>query len=138
MKATGLVPARFLTIIAHLVIVIVIFWSRDENVRTCLPENYSTTEYDDKDLQLFIGLVVTLGLFLLELIGFMGGLTMFFPFQSLLSTTAHSGATVALAYFLFDTWPCHWYWYIFGFCSAFPAFTEIISIVGILFFKKGI
>lgn len=25
---TGLVPARFLTIIAHLVIVIMIFWSR--------------------------------------------------------------------------------------------------------------
>lgn len=28
MKLTGLVPARFLTIVAHLIIVIVIFWSR--------------------------------------------------------------------------------------------------------------
>jgi len=28
MKVTGLVPARFLTIISHLILVIVIFWSR--------------------------------------------------------------------------------------------------------------
>ena len=28
MRVTGLVPARFLTIVAHLVIVIVIFWSK--------------------------------------------------------------------------------------------------------------
>ena len=28
MKVTGLVPARFLTIISHLVLIIVIFWSR--------------------------------------------------------------------------------------------------------------
>ncbi|XP_076472548.1 transmembrane protein 107-like [Babylonia areolata] len=138
MKAEGLVPARFLTIIAHLIIVIVIFWSRDENIKSCLPENYTTTQYDDKDMELIIGLSVTLGLFLLELIGFMGGLTMFFPFQSLLSTVAHTGAAVALSYFLFDTWPCDWYWYVFGFCSAFPAFTEIVSIMGVLCFKKGI
>ena len=34
--------------------------------------------------RMIIGLSVTLGLFLFELIGFMGGITMFFPFQSLL------------------------------------------------------
>ena len=28
MKVTGLVPARFLTLISHLILVIVIFWSR--------------------------------------------------------------------------------------------------------------
>ncbi|XP_025083756.1 transmembrane protein 107-like isoform X2 [Pomacea canaliculata] len=138
MKLTGLVPARFLTIVAHLIIVIVIFWSRDENVRMCLPETYTQDDYNQKDVQMIIGLSVTLGLFVLELIGFMGGLTMFFPFQSLLSTFAHTGAAVALSYFLFDAWPCDWYWYIFGFCSAFPAVTEIITILGILCFRKGL
>ncbi|KAK6176195.1 hypothetical protein SNE40_014524 [Patella caerulea] len=137
MKISGLVPARFLTIIAHLVIVIVIFWSKGENILMCLPEDYSSDEYSLKDMQLTIGLSVTLGLFFLELLGFIGGITMFMPFQSLLSTCAHSSAAVVLSYFLFDAWPCDWYWYVFGFCSAFPAVTELITIIGVLGFKKG-
>lgn len=87
---------------------------------------------------MIIGLSVTFGLFLIELFGFMGGITMFMPFQSLLSTVAHAGASVALSYFLFDSWPCDWYWWVFGFCSAFPAFTEIITMIGVGFFRKGI
>lgn len=138
MQVAGLVPARFLTIIAHLIIVIVIFWSREENVLMCLPERYTDSEKDEKDTQMIIALSVTLGLFLFELIGFMGGITMFLPFQSLLSTVAHTGAAVALSYFLFDSWPCDWYWWIFGFCSAFPAFTEILTIIGVVFFRKGV
>ncbi|XP_071109598.1 transmembrane protein 107-like [Haliotis cracherodii] len=137
MRVSGLVPARFLTLVAHLIIVIVIFWSRDENIKMCLPESYTQAQYDLKDTQLIIGLSVTLGLFFVELVGFIGGITMFMPFQSLLSTCAHCGAAVALSYFLFDAWPCDWYWYIFGFCSAFPGLTEIMTIIGVLAFKKG-
>ncbi|KAK0061365.1 transmembrane protein 107 [Biomphalaria pfeifferi] len=137
MQGTGLVPARFLTLIAHLVLVIVVFWTRDENVKMCLPEDYTSSDFNDKDIEMIVALSITLGLFAVEFIGFMGGITMFMPFQALLSTAAHSGAAIALAYFLFDQWPCHWYWYIFGFCSAFPACMEIIYIIGILCFRKG-
>ncbi|XP_005101172.1 transmembrane protein 107 [Aplysia californica] len=137
MEATGLVPARFLTLIAHLVLTIVILWTREENIKMCLPDDYTQAEYDDKDTQMLVAYSVTLALFLVELVGFMGGITMFMPFQGLLSTVAHSAAAIALSYFLFDQWPCQWYWYIFGFCSAFPAVTEIVYMIGILCFRKG-
>lgn len=129
MKVTGLVPARFLTIVSHLVLVIIIFWSRKPNIESCLPRTYTQAEYDKKDLELIIGLSVALGLFAIELIGFFGGLTMFTSMQCLLSTAAHAGAFVALAFFLFEMWPCTWYWYIFGFCSALPGVTEVFSII---------
>ncbi|KAL3861938.1 hypothetical protein ACJMK2_007948 [Sinanodonta woodiana] len=129
MKVTGLVPARFLTMVAHIVILIFILWSRDSNVKQCLPSTYTQSQYSEKDLQLIIGLSVGLGLFLFELIGFFGGITMFAPFQSLLSISAHCGACVALAYFVWHGWPCERYWYIFGICSAFPALTEIVTII---------
>lgn len=132
MKITGLVPARFLTIISHLVLVVVIFWSRGPNIESCLPSGYTQSQYDEKDLQMIIGLSVALGLFAIELIGFLGGITMFTAFQSLLSTAAHAGAAVALVFFLFDFWPCDWYWYIFGFCSALPGVTEIVTIISSL------
>lgn len=55
-----------------------------------------------------------------------------------LATAVHASAAIALAYFIFDSWPCGNYWYIFGFCSAFPAVTEIFVMIGVLAFNKGI
>ncbi|XP_052820732.1 transmembrane protein 107-like isoform X1 [Mya arenaria] len=132
MKVTGLVPARFLTIISHLVLVIVIFWSRKPNIESCLPRSYTQAEYDEKDLQMIIALSVSLGLFAIELIGFLGGLTMFSSFQALLSMSAHCGASVALAYYIIREWPCDRFWFIFGLCNAFPAFTELLTMAFVL------
>ncbi|XP_060564164.1 transmembrane protein 107-like isoform X1 [Ruditapes philippinarum] len=127
MKVTGIVPARFLTIISHLVLVIVIFWSRRPNIESCLPRTYTQAEYDKKDLEMIIGLSVALGLFAIELVGFFGGLTMFTSLQCLLSISAHSGASVALSYYIWREWPCERFWYIFAFCNATPAFTELLT-----------
>ncbi|XP_021346809.1 transmembrane protein 107-like isoform X1 [Mizuhopecten yessoensis] len=138
MRVNGLVPARFLTIIAHMVIVIVILWSREENVIQCLPLNYTADEYNTKDTEMIIGLSVTLGLFVIELIGFIGGISMFMPFQSLLSISAHCGACVALSYYLFRAWPCYRYWYVFAFCSALPTVTEVITMIGVSFCRRGL
>ncbi|XP_072573322.1 transmembrane protein 107 isoform X3 [Paramormyrops kingsleyae] len=112
----SLVPARFLTLTAHLVIVITIFWSRDNNVRACLPLDFSQDEYRSQDTQLVVALSVTLGLFAIELAGFFSGVSMFNSTQSLLSIAAHASASVALLFFLFEQWSCAIYWWIFGFC----------------------
>lgn len=134
----GLVPARFLTIVAHLILIIVLFWSRDDNVRACLPKYYTNAQYEQKDTQLIIGLSVSLGLFLLELIGFIGGLSMFLPTQGFISTAAHASAAITMVFFLFDQWCSDTFWYIFGFCSALPGVTEIIVLIGVLGMGKGI
>ncbi|KAK3104869.1 hypothetical protein FSP39_012063 [Pinctada imbricata] len=138
MRISGIVPARFLTIVGHIVILIVLFWSKERNVRECLPVRYTQSEYDAKDQQLLIGISVGLGLMLLELIGFIAGVSMFMPFQSMLSTACHMGAVLSLTLFLFEYWPCDDYWFIFGFCSAFPAFTEILLWIGVACFNKGL
>ncbi|ELU14885.1 hypothetical protein CAPTEDRAFT_96181 [Capitella teleta] len=88
MAVSGLVPARFLCMIAHLVLTIVILLSRDSNVKACLPLNYSPNEYDSKDTEfpsrLIVGLSVALGLLVFELVGFMGGISMFMSSQAMI------------------------------------------------------
>ena len=59
---------------------------------------------------------------------------MFLPLQSLLSCAAHASGAVALVYYLFQYWPCDYYWYIFGFCSAFPGFMELMTMLGVACF----
>uniref|UniRef100_A0A3B4BFY3 Transmembrane protein 107 n=1 Tax=Periophthalmus magnuspinnatus TaxID=409849 RepID=A0A3B4BFY3_9GOBI len=114
---SSLVPARFLTIIAHLVIVITIFWSRDSNVKACLPLEYTQEQYEEEDKKLVVGLSVTLGLFAIELAGFFSGVSMFNCSQGLLSIGVHASASVALLFYLFEQWECSVYWWILAICS---------------------
>ncbi|KAK9398296.1 putative transmembrane protein [Crotalus adamanteus] len=81
---SGLIPARFLVLTAHLVIVITIFWSRENNVRASLPLQCTQEEFDRRDTEMVVALSVTLGLFVVELAGFLSGVSMFNNVQSLL------------------------------------------------------
>ncbi|XP_055970996.1 vesicle-associated membrane protein 2 isoform X2 [Sorex fumeus] len=135
-QISELVPSRFLTLLAHLVIVITLFWSRDSNVEACLPLAYTAEEYERQDIQLVIALSVTLGLFAVELAGFLSGVSMFNSTQSIISIGAHCSASVALSFFISERWECTTYWYIFAFCSALPAVTEMALFVSVFVLKK--
>ncbi|XP_060635925.1 transmembrane protein 107 isoform X2 [Anolis sagrei] len=133
---SGVVPARFLTITAHLVIVITIFWSRENNVRASLPLQCTYEEFEDRDTELVVALSVTLGLFVVELAGFFSGVSMFNDMQSLLSTVAHSSAAITLLFFLFEQWDSNLYWWILAFCSALPAAIEVLLFISVFGLKK--
>ncbi|XP_071369023.1 transmembrane protein 107 like isoform X2 [Centroberyx affinis] len=133
---SSLVPARFLTITAHLVIVITIFWSRENNVKACLPLDFTQEQYDDEDTKLVVALAVTLGLFAVELAGFFSGVSMFNCSQGLLSTAAHASASVSLLFFLFEQWECDIYWWILAICSVLPAFVEFLLFIAVFGLKK--
>ncbi|XP_011726420.1 transmembrane protein 107 isoform X1 [Macaca nemestrina] len=141
-RVSGLVPSRFLTLLAHLVVVITLFWSRDSNIQACLPLRFTPEEYDKQDIhplplcRLVAALSVTLGLFAVELAGFLSGVSMFNSTQSLISIGAHCSASVALSFFIFERWECTMYWYIFVFCSALPAVTEMTLFVTVFGLKK--
>ncbi|XP_023049080.1 transmembrane protein 107 isoform X3 [Piliocolobus tephrosceles] len=134
-RVSGLVPSRFLTLLAHLVVVITLFWSRDSNIQACLPLRFTPEEYDKQDIhplplcRLVAALSVTLGLFAVELAGFLSGVSMFNSTQSLISIGAHCSASVALSFFVFESWECTTY-------CALPAVTEMTLFVTVFGLKK--
>lgn len=134
----GLVPARFLVLLAHFVLTTTVLMARQDNVLACLPLDHTELQLQRKDTELAAGLGVTIALLAIEMIGFLTGLSMFSPIQSLLSITLHSTATVAMAYLILDIWDCDLFWWIFSLCSCFPAVTELTIMVGVLGLKKHI
>nr|XP_054768223.1 transmembrane protein 107-like [Lytechinus pictus] len=76
MALTNLIPARFLCLIAHLVITVTLIWSRDANVRACLPETYTDTEYNSVDVAYIFGLSLVI-VFLVTKLWFYGCVSMF-------------------------------------------------------------
>ncbi|KAJ4931435.1 hypothetical protein JOQ06_025731 [Pogonophryne albipinna] len=157
---SSLVPARFLTLTAHLVIVITIFWSREHNVKACLPLDFTQEQYDDEDMKLVVGLAVTLGLFaecpcstaakvscqqepmpVHQWLCFSfylssGSVTSTggsLPFAAL---AVHCSASVSLSFFVIEKWECWTYWVIFAICSVLPAFVEIFLFIAVFGLKK--
>ncbi|KAB1265646.1 Transmembrane protein 107 [Camelus dromedarius] len=113
-RISGLVPSRFLTLLAHLVVVITLFWSRDSNIQACLPLTFTPEEYEKQDIQLVAALSVTLGLFAVELAGFFSGVSMFNSTQSLIWALNRPPT----------------------FRSALPAVTEIALFINVFGLKK--
>ena len=111
---------------------------REDNVLACLPLDHTPLQLSRKDTELAAGLGVTIALLAIEMIGFLSGLTMFSPLQSLLSIGTHATATIALAYLILDIWDCNLFWWIFSICSCFPAVVELTIIVGVLGLKKHV
>ena len=71
---------------------------------------FTIFRYDRKDVELATGLGVTIGLIVVELIGFLTGISMFAPSVTLLSIAGHSSAAITLAYFALDVWDCDLFW----------------------------
>ncbi|XP_007909716.1 transmembrane protein 107 isoform X4 [Callorhinchus milii] len=62
----SLVPSRFLTILAHLVIVLTILFSRDTNVIASLPPDYEGSQFYSQDAEFIVAITLTLVAFLID------------------------------------------------------------------------
>uniref|UniRef100_A0A1B6CPB6 Transmembrane protein 107 n=1 Tax=Clastoptera arizonana TaxID=38151 RepID=A0A1B6CPB6_9HEMI len=132
----NLIPARFLILLSHLTISIIILWSRDGNVKACLPYDYENEEYTKRDFQLLIGLCLAIGFIGFELLAFISGISMFMPTVSILSIICHASASILLSKSLLDEWDCRIYWWIFTFCSIIPFILEIGVFINVLALQR--
>ncbi|XP_023344059.1 transmembrane protein 107 isoform X1 [Eurytemora carolleeae] len=138
LHVSGLVPARFLCLISHLILSITLLMSKQENIKACLPLEYTEDMMYRKETELTAGLGVAIGLMGIEMIGFLAGLSMFSPTQALVSICSHATATVSLAYMMLDLWDCSLYWVVFSLCSCIPATIEVSIMIGVVGLKKPI
>lgn len=115
--SASLLPARFMLFIAHFIMAVSIFWSRDRNLDNCLaPGEHS--QRSSKENEMIAALSLMMVAFVLELCGLFSGASMFNGGASVLSIALHAGGALSLAFFVLDSMPCSSLWYIFGLCSA--------------------
>ncbi|CAM9266596.1 unnamed protein product [Lampetra planeri] len=126
---SGIVPARFLTMVSHFVVVVTIFWSKESSVLGSLSPEATTAEVTSKETELTVALSLTIALFAVELSGFLSGVTTLNSTQGLLSTCAHASGSISLSFFLLEGWPLATYWAVFTFCSVLPAAVEVTLVV---------
>ena len=64
----GLVPTRFLVLLAHFVLTTTVLMAREDNVLACLPLDHTDLDLQRKDKELAAGLGVTIGLLSIEMV----------------------------------------------------------------------
>uniref|UniRef100_UPI00358E4F8A transmembrane protein 107-like n=1 Tax=Myxine glutinosa TaxID=7769 RepID=UPI00358E4F8A len=126
---------RFLSLTAHLIILILILWAKEETAFTCLPYVDAEVELKAQNIKLTVALSLSLGLLGFEIIGFFS-ISLLNATQSLFSITLHVIATTTLTFFLFDQPECNLLWWLFGFCSIPPAISELAIMVAVLAFNQ--
>ncbi|KYB25427.1 Transmembrane protein 107-like Protein [Tribolium castaneum] len=134
--ASELIPAKFLVLVAHFTICVLLLWNSPQSVKACLTQEASEEVFRIHHTQLVVGLSVSVGMICFELFIFLIGLTMFHPTSALLSIGCHASACFLLSYIVLDGWQCGWFWWIFTFGSVVPILNDSCILVDIIINKK--
>jgi len=81
---------------AHLIVSLTAFWSRDEYTENCLPKFHTRTQFEDQKYELTVGFALCIAQIVLELITFLGGVSLFWPFVSFISILAHCCGSICM------------------------------------------
>jgi hypothetical protein len=119
-----LIPTRFLTTVGHLIALLMIFYTKDANVRAGIRVEFSTAEYDDAQSSLDAALWMSVICFAIELLGIFGGFSLFMPALCTFDIGAHFCGAVFCCWFILESWHYESMWYIFLCFSLLPALAE--------------
>ncbi|ODN02876.1 Transmembrane protein [Orchesella cincta] len=122
-RNNSLISTRYLLLMGHLILVITSLMAREENVKACLPTDYTPSQYLSKDTELIVALSLSIAFIIIELTTFGSGLTMFSTIM------AHALGAILLAYFLTESWDCGLYWWIFSLTVCLPLLFDVVTIL---------
>lgn len=139
MMPNSLIPLRFMVLMGHFVIIVVMLWSREEIVNVCVDWDEPETlvqQTQSKDIELTTAFSLSVACVSIELLCFLTGISMFYPLHSFLCFLCHAFACIGLGMFVIDGWECGLVWWLFALFTLIPALAEVVLISSILFFKK--
>eukprot|EP00696_Hemimastix_kukwesjijk_P004362 gnl/Hemi2/15380_TR5177_c0_g2_i1.p1 gnl/Hemi2/15380_TR5177_c0_g2~~gnl/Hemi2/15380_TR5177_c0_g2_i1.p1 ORF type:complete len:154 (+),score=18.90 gnl/Hemi2/15380_TR5177_c0_g2_i1:36-464(+) len=125
----SVIPARFYATIGHFILLVMIFYSKGDNITASLSSGYSASDYNSANSVFVIGLAVALALIGVEMVGLFGGLTIFALHLNVTHTVLHFIGVITLSLFILQTWSYTAYWPIFVITSIIPGILEICTLI---------
>lgn len=126
-----LFPAKFLCLIGHMSLVIVIFFVKEDNIFAGI--SYSAVKYDAEYNEARDSLLSALSLsiifLLFELSVLLVGVTLLFPSVTIASIGFHSLGIVFLVWYFLLSWRYQVIWAIWMFTCIVPFAIELITLI---------
>lgn len=134
-----LVPFRFMALMSHLVGLSTLLWSRTPVVTGCLDWDEgepSQEQYKAKDVELIVALSISIVCCVIEIVGFVSGISLLSSLQCLNSVSCHVLAILALIYIVYGRLTCSIIWWIVSLFSITPAMFEVAIFITYLLIKR--
>lgn len=130
-----LIPARFMLTMGHLVSLLMIVYTKKENILAGLPRDPGKARYDDAKAEFEAAYVVCLVCFVFDMVGILTGTSLFFPKANLLQIICHFAGGVLVSSMIAQSWQYQYIWLVVAFCNVPTALCEIAILVAIFVLK---
>lgn len=121
-------PAKFISCISHVVMMITLFWTYEQNLKTGLPSGYSNDEELSAKASVFACVVLSLCMEIFEIFVLFMGYSLFFDNVNLVQIIFHLFGTVITSWYILDDWDYNGIWAIWFFTIFFPFILEVATI----------
>jgi transmembrane protein 107 len=125
----SIVPAKFISLISHILMLITIYWTYWQNVKSGLPSN--STSDDELRAQISILVCVSLSLLMqgFGLLVLFFGYSLFFDSFNLIQIVFHLFGTIITSWFILDDWAYTGLWGIWFFTVLFPFLIDFLTFI---------
>eukprot|EP00656_Telonema_subtile_P048598 TRINITY_DN5831_c0_g1_i1.p1 TRINITY_DN5831_c0_g1~~TRINITY_DN5831_c0_g1_i1.p1 ORF type:complete len:151 (-),score=34.91 TRINITY_DN5831_c0_g1_i1:403-855(-) len=126
-----LVPTRFMLLVAEMIVTIMTFYTKEQNVLASVGSTYSQSEFDDYDSQATILLAIAVCCQTVLLGGLVTGTTMFSHRLNVFHISLSFAATCFLAWATVENWNVDALWSVVSTLCFFPAVVEAFNILSV-------
>jgi Transmembrane protein len=125
----SIVPIKFLSCISHVLIVITLFWTYEQNVKSGLPSDYSNSDHLNAVISIILCVIVSLIMQVFEILVLFIGYSLFYDNINLIQTIFHCLGTILTSWFILDDWNYAGLWGIWFFTIFFPFTLEMVTLI---------
>jgi hypothetical protein len=129
MVTESLAPAKFLACICHVLMVISVFWTYKQNLKTGLPEGYSSDDELLARVSVYFCLIISLAMQIFEILLLFLGYSLFFDAGNLVQVIFHVLGSVITSWFILEDWEYKGIWGIWFFTVLIPFFIDLAMLV---------
>ena len=120
MISESIVPVKFLSCISHILMIITLFWSYEQNIKSGLPLNYSNSDHLSAEASIIICLILSLVMQVFEITILFIGYSLFYDTISMIQVIFHLTGTILTSFFILNDWEYSGLWGIWFFTILFP------------------
>ena len=129
-SAAVLVPSKFIILITHLLVCLVIMQTKEGNIYASLPNNIDplAAKFVVLDQQIQTATILTLLFIVIEIFILFMGWTMFYDKINILQCIIHGIGAILYNWFILEEWNYAILWLLWGIFSLFPLVLELLTI----------
>jgi len=124
-----IIPTRFLMTMAHFIAVIMVIYTKQNNILDSLSASYTSSEYDSAKRSVDAAVALSIICLCFEFIGLMAGISMFMLTLNGFDIFAHFVGGMLTCWYIIDSWHYVSIWYIWVFFCFLPAMFEAVAFI---------